>query len=72
MPKRCFKTSAKYKELDIEPPTEKLEKMTEIFKLNSNFTPRGDQPQAIEELIKGLNNNEKDQVLLGPESGRAD
>ena len=35
------------------------------FQLVSNFKPSGDQPQAIEELIKGLNNNEKDQVLLG-------
>ena len=34
------------------------------FQLVSNFKPSGDQPQAIEELIKGLNNNEKDQVLL--------
>ena len=35
------------------------------FQLKSNFKPSGDQPQAIEGLIKGLNNNEKDQVLLG-------
>ena len=35
------------------------------FQLKSNFKPSGDQPQAIDELIKGLNNNEKDQVLLG-------
>ena len=35
------------------------------FQLVSNFKPSGDQPQAIEELINGLNNNEKDQVLLG-------
>ena len=38
--------------------------MTE-FKLNSNFNPQGDQPQAIEGLVKGLNNNDKHQVLLG-------
>ena len=36
-----------------------------IFKLNSSFTPTGDQPEAIQELISGINNNEKDQVLLG-------
>ena len=35
------------------------------FNLKSNFTPTGDQPQAIDELISGVNNNEKDQVLLG-------
>ena len=36
-----------------------------IFRLNSSFTPTGDQPEAIKELISGINNNEKDQVLLG-------
>lgn len=36
-----------------------------IFKLNSNFTPQGDQPKAINELVQGIKNNRKDQVLLG-------
>ena len=35
------------------------------FNLKTDFTPQGDQPQAIEELVKGLNNGKKDQVLLG-------
>jgi len=35
------------------------------FKLVSPFTPRGDQPQAIEQLVKGLQNRQRDQVLLG-------
>ena len=35
------------------------------FLLKSDFTPTGDQPEAINELITGVNNNEKDQVLLG-------
>ena len=35
------------------------------FNLKSEFIPTGDQPQAIDELILGVNNNEKDQVLLG-------
>jgi excinuclease ABC subunit B len=35
------------------------------FKLVSHFSPAGDQPQAIKELIDGLENNLKDQVLLG-------
>lgn len=35
------------------------------FQLQSNFQPTGDQPQAIEELIKGLNNQEPAQCLLG-------
>lgn len=35
------------------------------FELESPFKPTGDQPQAIEELVQGLYNNEKAQVLLG-------
>jgi excinuclease ABC subunit B len=35
------------------------------FKLKSEFQPTGDQPQAIEQLINGINENEKYQVLLG-------
>jgi len=35
------------------------------FSLKSDFTPTGDQPNAIKELISGINNNERDQVLLG-------
>ena len=38
--------------------------MTE-FKLKSDFSPQGDQPQAIDGLVKGLNNGDKHQVLLG-------
>ena len=35
------------------------------FKLVSPFKPTGDQPQAIEELVEGLNEGKKFQVLLG-------
>ena len=35
------------------------------FEIISNFLPSGDQPQAINELLEGLSNKEKDQVLLG-------
>ena len=35
------------------------------FKLTSEFEPAGDQPQAIDELIRGVNANTRDQVLLG-------
>jgi excinuclease ABC subunit B len=35
------------------------------LKIQSDYTPAGDQPQAIEELIKGLQRGERDQVLLG-------
>ena len=35
------------------------------YTVKSEFIPTGDQPEAINELILGVNNNEKDQVLLG-------
>jgi len=35
------------------------------FKLESNFKPTGDQPEAIEQLVDGINSNEKYQTLLG-------
>ena len=35
------------------------------FELVSPYQPAGDQPQAIEELVAGLNASEKNQVLLG-------
>jgi len=35
------------------------------FKLHSNFIPKGDQPEAIEQLTEGLNNGYKFQTLLG-------
>ncbi len=35
------------------------------FKLNTKFLPAGDQPQAINKLIAGLEAKKKDQVLLG-------
>ena len=35
------------------------------FKLTSNYSPTGDQPQAIKELVKGLNEAEESQILLG-------
>ena len=35
------------------------------FRVVSEFEPEGDQPQAIEELVKGVRAHERDQVLLG-------
>jgi excinuclease ABC subunit B len=36
-----------------------------LFKVKADFTPTGDQPQAIEKLAKGVMINLKNQVLLG-------
>ncbi|MDX6709296.1 MAG: excinuclease subunit [Blastocatellia bacterium] len=35
------------------------------FKLHSEYQPQGDQPQAIDALVRGLGDGVKDQVLLG-------
>lgn len=35
------------------------------FKLVSDFKPTGDQPEAIKQLVEGLNSKQKAQVLLG-------
>ena len=39
--------------------------MADKFILHSNYKPTGDQPQAIAELVEGINNGDKEQVLLG-------
>src|SRR4030043_1444317 len=36
-----------------------------MFKIVSKFKPTGDQPQAIEKLVKNLKTGVKNQVLLG-------
>ncbi|MBQ6579361.1 MAG: DEAD/DEAH box helicase family protein, partial [Oscillospiraceae bacterium] len=35
------------------------------FKLVSPFKPTGDQPQAIEKLVEGINRGDREQTLLG-------
>ncbi|MGD0584225.1 MAG: excinuclease ABC subunit UvrB [Oryzomonas sp.] len=36
-----------------------------IFNLTTSYTPRGDQPQAIVELVEGVERGDRHQVLLG-------
>ena len=36
-----------------------------MFELVSKYKPNGDQPEAIKELVDGINSGKKDQVLLG-------
>ena len=36
-----------------------------MFKLHSKFEPTGDQPQAIEKLVEGIQKGERYQTLLG-------
>lgn len=39
--------------------------MSEKFELVSNYSPLGDQPEAIQELVDGINSGKDFQVLLG-------
>ena len=50
-------------DIDILPPNRPRNPAE--FKLVSEFAPNGDQPKAIESLLEGIANNDKDQVLLG-------
>ena len=35
------------------------------FKLTSQYSPTGDQPEAIRQLVEGVNNGDPFQTLLG-------
>ena len=35
------------------------------FEIHSDYKPTGDQPQAIAQLVNGIQNGNKEQVLLG-------
>ena len=37
----------------------------DVFKLHSEYQPTGDQPEAIEKLVDGINSGMKNQTLLG-------
>lgn len=39
--------------------------MPDKFILHSNYKPTGDQPQAIDSIVNGINNGIKEQTLLG-------
>jgi len=39
--------------------------MPDKFILHSNYKPTGDQPEAIEKLVDGLNRGDREQTLLG-------
>lgn len=39
--------------------------MTETFTIQSAYKPAGDQPQAIQELVKGIREGKRHQTLLG-------
>ena len=39
--------------------------MADKFILHSKYRPTGDQPEAIEKLVKGINRGDREQTLLG-------
>lgn len=41
-----------------------------MFKIYSDYTPKGDQPKAIDYLSKGIKNGNKFQTLLGVTGSR--
>ena len=41
-----------------------------MFKLHSEYKPTGDQPKAIDYLVKGIERGEKYQTLLGVTGSR--
>ena len=41
------------------------EKIKKDFKIKSKFKPTGDQPEAINKIVSGINNGDKFQMLLG-------
>lgn len=38
---------------------------SKLFQVVSKYEPAGDQPEAIKQLVSGIQNNEKEQILLG-------
>ena len=51
--------------LPHRPPRPDKSEGGRAFRVVSEFEPKGDQPQAIAELVKGVRGQERDQVLLG-------
>ena len=51
--------------LPHRPPRPDKSEGGRAFRVVSEFEPKGDQPHAIEELVKGVRSQERDQVLLG-------
>src|SRR6185437_6480207 len=51
--------------LDLDQPPLAAGAESSALILASDFKPAGDQPQAIADLTRGVQQDEKDQVLLG-------
>ena len=42
-----------------------MQKLDKKFELVSDYTPQGDQPEAIRQLVEGIKSGKKHQTLLG-------
>ena len=51
--------------ISIEPKTITNISKNQNFKVISSYKPDGDQPNAISQLVDGVNKGENEQVLLG-------
>src|SRR5450755_1323541 len=51
--------------LPHRPPRPEKSEGGKRFKIVSEFEPKGDQPEAIRELVEGVKRNDRTQVLLG-------
>jgi excinuclease ABC subunit B len=51
--------------LPHRPPRPEKSEGGQRFKIVSEFEPKGDQPEAIRELVEGVKRNDRTQVLLG-------
>ena len=47
------------------PPRPEKSEGGRAFKIMSEYEPKGDQPEAIRQLVEGVGEHERDQVLLG-------
>ena len=64
-PRRSLRSWLPYANLKPRDRMAKRERSNVKFKLRSDFTPTGDQPKAIAELVAGLKRGDKQQTLLG-------
>ncbi|HKD30653.1 MAG TPA: DEAD/DEAH box helicase family protein, partial [Xanthobacteraceae bacterium] len=51
--------------LPHRPPRPEKSEGGQRFVIESDFAPKGDQPQAVAELVEGVKRNDRTQVLLG-------
>ncbi len=50
---------------EVDRGVSELAKETKLFELKSDYTPQGDQPKAIEQLLEGIKAGKRHQTLLG-------